>query len=110
MSYENMSDEKYFEVTVTDNTETLNLGDINNDGLINAVDASIVSIEYALLSTGDGIGEFTPEQNTIADLNKDGKINAVDASLIAMYYAYLSTEIEKPKDSIDIWLSYSLTE
>ena len=94
----------------TTTTENINIGDVNDDGLINSVDASLVLIEYALLSTKDGIGEFTPEQNTIADLNKDGKINAVDASLIAMYYAYLSTEIEKPKDSIDIWLSYSVTE
>ncbi|MDE6538800.1 MAG: hypothetical protein K2K66_01295 [Ruminococcus sp.] len=93
------------------NSENISLGDINKDGQINAVDASIVSIEYALLSTGDHIGQFTDEQNTIADLNKDGKINAVDASLIAMYYAYLSTDNETgTKDSIDIWLSYSVTE
>ncbi|MDE6427256.1 MAG: hypothetical protein K2K89_14130, partial [Ruminococcus sp.] len=90
---------------------TLNLGDVNNDGLVNSVDASLVLTEYALLSTENGTGEFTTEQNTTADLNKDGQINASDATLILMYYAYLSTGNEtESKDSIDIWLSYSMTE
>ena len=104
IDYEGLYDETFFEVTVTDNSENLNLGDVNNDGHVDAIDASIVSIEYALLSTS-GTGQFTAEQNTIADLNKDGQINAVDATFIAMYYAYLSTgDQSEPKDSIDIWL------
>lgn len=67
------------------------MGDVNNDGFINAVDASIVSIEYTLLSTEDGIGTFNERQTLSADVNKDGFINAVDASMISIYYAELST-------------------
>lgn len=97
-----------FKVNVTEKTETTASGDINNDGFIDSVDASLVLSEYALLSTENGIGEFTPEQNTIADLNKDGEVNASDATLILMYYSYLSTDNQNSKDSIDIWLSYTL--
>ena len=66
------------------------MGDVNNDGFIDAVDASIVSIEYTMLST-DGTGTFTEKQKLSADVNKDGSINAVDASMISIYYAELST-------------------
>ncbi|MBD5158657.1 MAG: hypothetical protein HDT23_00155 [Ruminococcus sp.] len=98
-----------FKVNVTEKTETTASGDINNDGFIDSVDASLVLSEYALLSTENGTGEFTPEQSTVADLNKDGEVNASDATLILMYYSYLSTDNEtESKDSVDIWLSYTL--
>ena len=65
-------------------------GDVNGDRKVNAVDASVISVEYALLST-DGISGFTDEQNKAGDADGDGKISAIDASYIASYYAYLST-------------------
>ncbi|MDE6539201.1 MAG: SH3 domain-containing protein [Ruminococcus sp.] len=66
------------------------MGDVNGDGFINAVDASIVSIEYSLLST-EGTGTFNEHQKRSANVNKDGFIDAVDASMISIYYAELST-------------------
>lgn len=105
---ETLYSENYFEVTVSEKTETFNSGDVNNDGFIDSVDASLVLSEYALLSTENGIGEFTSEQRISADLNKDGEVNASDATLILMYYSYLSTDNQNSKDSIDIWLSYTL--
>lgn len=66
------------------------LGDVDGDGFVNAVDASIVSIEYALLSSKDGKGVLTEKQTISADVNKDGFVNAVDASIISIYYAKLS--------------------
>ncbi|MDE5556275.1 MAG: SH3 domain-containing protein [Ruminococcus sp.] len=71
-------------------TNEITLGDVNFDGKVNAVDASVISMEYALLST-DGISGFTDEQNKAGDANGDGRINAVDASYVLRYYAYLST-------------------
>ncbi|MDE6833595.1 MAG: leucine-rich repeat protein [Ruminococcus sp.] len=67
-----------------------NLGDVNSDGFVDAVDATDILIEYATLSTS-GISTFTTEQKPSADINSDGEINAVDASYILAYYAYLST-------------------
>ena len=66
---------------------------MNNDGKINAVDASSVLAYYAMISTNQD-GRFDEEQKLAADVNHDGLINAVDASNILAYYAYISTTKE----------------
>ncbi|MDE5854491.1 MAG: hypothetical protein K2H19_05450 [Ruminococcus sp.] len=65
-------------------------GDINNDGLVNSSDASIVLAEYAALSTSSE-STLNDSQKKAADINNDGMINAVDASFILAFYSYLST-------------------
>ena len=69
------------------------LGDVNNDGHINAVDASSVLSYYAMISTNKD-GGFDEAQKNAADVNHDSLINAVDASCILSYYAYVSTTKE----------------
>lgn len=64
----------------------LEKGDVNSDGDVNAVDASLVLAEYAATSS-DNPGRFTGDANTAADWNGDGDINAVDASAILAFYA-----------------------
>lgn len=66
------------------------LGDLNNDAIIDSVDASAVLGEYAELST-NGVSEFDDAQKKSADVNNDGIIDAVDATLILSYYAEIST-------------------
>lgn len=87
MNYDNILAETYFEVTVS---ELLNLGDINNDGIIDSVDASMILTEYSNISTS-GKGNFTTEQKQNSDINSDGIIDSVDASILLSYYAYIST-------------------
>lgn len=70
------------------------LGDINNNGRIDAVDASTVLAYYAMISTNKD-GGFDDNQKAAADVNHDGSINAVDASSILAYYAYVSTTNEE---------------
>lgn len=70
------------------------LGDVNNDGYINAVDASYVLSYYAMISANKN-GSFDDSQQIAADVNNDGWINAVDASCILSYYAYISTTKEE---------------
>lgn len=70
------------------------LGDVNNDDLINAIDASSILAYYARIST-DKNGGYTVEQELAADVNNDGAINAIDASNILAYYAYASTTKEE---------------
>lgn len=70
------------------------LGDVNNDGQINAVDASSVLSYYAMISTNKD-GGFDDNQIAAADVNNDGQVNAVDASSILAYYAYASTAREE---------------
>lgn len=69
--------------------ETYELGDVNNDGYVNAVDASIVLSAYAKYQTGEG--SLTPLQFKAADVNEDGNVDSLDASKILSYYSYLAT-------------------
>jgi len=66
-------------------------GDVNNDGYIDATDASMVLIEYSLLSTGNK-GTFNAKQRLCADKNHDGKTDASDSSMILIEYAERSTQ------------------
>lgn len=63
-------------------------GDMNGDGVINAIDASFILGNYYKLSTGE---EITEEQKEFGDINRDGKLDATDASIILGYYSYLAT-------------------
>lgn len=64
-------------------------GDVNLDGYVDAVDASMVLSYYAMVSTGKE-GEFTDIQKAVADMDDNGIIDAVDASDILAVYAKLS--------------------
>lgn len=77
-------------------TTTYPLGDVNNDGMTDAVDASSVLSYYAMISTNQE-GGYSVVQKTAADVNQDGEVNAVDASNILSYYAYISTAKEEIK-------------
>lgn len=65
-------------------------GDVNGDGVIDAVDASEVLAYYARVST-DQEGGFGRNQQAAADVDMNGFIDSVDASDILAYYAYAST-------------------
>ncbi|MCM1316420.1 MAG: dockerin type I domain-containing protein [Clostridiales bacterium] len=63
---------------------------VNDDGMIDVIDATAVLVEYANLSTGGG-GTFSDNQKSAGDVNSDDMINAIDASMILTFYDYLST-------------------
>ena len=67
------------------------LGDVDNSGAVNAIDASMVLDCYCRASTGKS-ESLDNIQKKAADVNKDGSINATDASLILSYYVYTATE------------------
>lgn len=66
------------------------LGDVNNDGFVDANDSSLVLAEYAILSTGE-TGTFNQREQQKADVNMDSNIDANDASKILAYYSENST-------------------
>jgi hypothetical protein len=71
-------------------TTKYSFGDPNGDSKIDANDATLILINYSILSTG-GKSELDPEQQRVSDVNSDGKIDAADATAVLQYYAYLST-------------------
>lgn len=60
-------------------------GDVNNDGKISGIDASLAFSEYKLVYGGNK-GNFNEDEIKRADMNGDGKITAVDASKIFALY------------------------
>ena len=62
------------------------LGDLDNDGSINASDAAQILIAAAAIGAGDASG-LTAAQETAADVNTDGSINASDAAIVLIYAA-----------------------
>lgn len=76
------------------NNDNYKLGDVNFDGTVNALDASLVLTAYANTATGKDSG-FNDIQKIVGDVNKDNEINALDASNILGYYAYTATGGDK---------------
>ncbi len=64
-------------VTVTDSR--IKYGDVNGDGEVNSVDATIVS------RASLGLYSLSQTQTDIADVNGDGNVNSVDAAMITRY-------------------------
>ncbi|MDE6102176.1 MAG: hypothetical protein K2F73_04300, partial [Ruminococcus sp.] len=73
-----------YEITLFDE-----LGDINNDGLVDSVDAAFVLRTYADTSA-HGNMTLDEKQVKICDINRDGLVDTVDAAAILMYYAKIS--------------------
>ena len=73
-----------------ENYSEFTTGDIDENGTIDAIDASSALSAYARVSTGQDIG-LTDNQKSAADVNGDGVVDAVDASGILTYYAKVST-------------------
>ncbi len=66
-------------------------GDVNNDGLVDAVDATQVLTYYAEMSTSEA--PVSDERiKAVADVNSDNLVDSVDASAILSFYSYLSTD------------------
>ena len=81
-----------------DNPETL-MKDVNFDGRINAVDASMVLAEYASTSAGNE-PTFTKTQRYMADIDYDGQVTAIDASYILSTYALRSAGKDVPAKTV----------
>ncbi|MBR2088659.1 MAG: hypothetical protein IJ906_16350 [Oscillospiraceae bacterium] len=74
----------------TELAEQFILGDVNQDGHINAKDANAVLIAASRIGTGQNSGLNTGKTKA-ADVDHDGNINAVDASWILRYAAAIGT-------------------
>ena len=70
--------------------EGANLGDIDNNGSINSIDASLALAAYSAEATGQPHG-LNDTQFEAGDIDKNGKISSTDASDILQYYSYVAT-------------------
>ncbi len=66
------------------------LGDIDDNGVIDGIDASAALTAYSLASTGKSTG-FTTAMTLAADADENDIVDGLDASYILSYYAMQST-------------------
>lgn len=67
-----------------------NKGDVNNDGLIDANDASLILSAYSLSSTGADSG-LNDDETFAGDVDSNGIVDSNDASAVLAYYSYSAT-------------------
>ena len=64
------------------------LGDVNNDGVVDAVDATLTLRAYTRILSNMDSG-LTLAEAAAADVDGDGAITGIDATLILRYYTYV---------------------
>ena len=64
---------------------------VNNDGVVNVMDASAILSAYTALSTGGTITSTQAKLWVTADVDHDGRINASDASCVLSYASKAGT-------------------
>ena len=74
------------------------MGDVNLDGSVDALDASLALTVYAGQQTGQYV-YLDPKAVTAGDVDGSGAIDASDASYILGYYSYIQTgNFKEPND------------
>ena len=76
-------------ITVTAPQPAVKIGDINGDGSVDILDATIAQKSAA------GKTQLTPEQDYVGDVNNDGICDILDATMIQKYAAGKITEFPK---------------
>ena len=87
--------------TSTPVSSNADAGDVNNDGIIDARDASAVLTYYAKSSAGAEIADIEMFNAEKADYNNDGIIDGRDATEILTYYAKSSANAVETTETTD---------
>lgn len=90
IGYKSSSAETYAEKNNSEFGYAAMKGDVNNDGVIDSIDASNIMKLYTKLSTSSE--NPTEDELYIYDMNNDGIIDSVDASSVLAYYADEATD------------------
>ena len=67
------------------------LGDANMNGIVDAVDATLILTQYARVSAGQE-GVIDEDGLEYSDFNEDGTVDGRDATAVLSYYAQMSVE------------------
>lgn len=83
------------------------LGNVNDDNVIDAVDATLVLREYTVIISG-GTSIFNEKQKLVADVNKDSVVDGIDATLILRYYTLVISSPPGTMPNLEDWIQNSL--
>lgn len=80
----------------------IDLGDVNEDGEINVLDAILV-MDYTI-----GLQNLTGDQLEAADVNRDGRVNVQDATMIMQYVLRIgdADKVITSVEDVEITVSY----
>lgn len=90
--YNSAEFKKYYPIqktmySATNKPASYSLGDINNDGIIDGTDATLILRAYGQLNSYGNCG-ITAIQRLAADVNSDGVIDGTDATIVLKYFSY----------------------
>lgn len=96
-------------ITVSDKSvpQEYTLGNVNDDNVIDAVDATLVLREYTVIISG-GTSIFNEKQKLAADVNKDSVVDGIDATLILRYYTLFISSPPGTMPNLEDWIQNSL--
>lgn len=96
-------------ITVSDKSvpQEYTLGNVNDDNVIDAVDATLVLREYTVIISG-GTSIFNEKQKLVADVNKDSVVDGIDATLILRYYTLVISSPPGTMPNLEDWIQNSL--
>ena len=80
---------------------TTQIGDVNHDGFIDSVDASLIMKAYCSLSSDYTSDKFSSLDLVLCDVNRDGRIDSVDVCKVLEYYSYASTLMDTNGNPVD---------
>lgn len=83
------------------------LGNVNDDNVIDAIDATLVLREYTVIISG-GTSIFNEKQKLAADVNKDSVVDGIDATLILRYYTLVISSPPGTMPNLEDWIQNSL--
>lgn len=80
------------------------LGDVNLDGVVDGIDATLVLREYTLIISGDS-ETFSDSQKLAADVNGDKTVDGIDATLILRYYTEALSLTSGTMPDMEEWIN-----
>ena len=86
-SHEDDYVEFYYDFAPCEALDDVMLGDVDNDGKVSVMDATMIQRHIAQLAT------ISDDRTTCADTDKDGKVSIMDATMIQRFIAQLIPEL-----------------
>lgn len=79
------------------------LGDVNLDGVVDGIDATLVLSEYTLIISGYP-GTFSEKQKLAANVNGDETVDGIDATLLLRYYTEALSLTSGTMPDVEEWI------
>lgn len=83
---------------------TTQIGDVNQDGYINSIDASLILDAYSSSSSSNQNNNLSSFEMVLCDVDRDGYVNSIDASWVLSYYSYIQTNKTAEVPSIEQYM------